>query len=582
MTDPVTKESEVKIISNIDKKSITINKFKGIDCRTEKSDPVGSAFVKNFRFKHDGSLQKREGYTRLATVPGTIRAVWTGLIDGSQRCYVLSGNQIYEISKSGELTSIATANTDTGDADFFCYHGQLYIIDKEGFCAVGNGRLSHPTGYVPLVGNMWYDGQVGEIYQPRNILTSKARYTYVMGENDNQLIYFDQPIQSLDSAYINGEKVADDMFYLLGDTVATVYPLKNHDRLTVTVTYQPKTDAALGVHSCTHATVFGGASNSRPFFWGNENYPATMYSCSHVSESDLAECLSLFPQSDYFYIPYGSSFTVGDGQFPIKAVSRHYDRLLIFTEGGTWMADSTDCAFEKQPVININMNVGVSSNGAATPVENQPCCVGNNAIWRWNSHTDELNDCNAYSISDPILSYLPSSFFKDATVFADTSRRELLFTSSVASGNVWVYSIENDAWSCFENIYATKFLNLFGNVGFYRAYTDQSYLYYFSKYTYTDMGQEIVATYETNALNPDCEPPFRLSDVYVNYSEGAVDLTVDTDAHTSKLSVKLPTSEMPYPHRIRAVTGRAKSLKLRITAGGTRRQSLHSVGIKVK
>ena len=73
----MTKESEVKIISNIDKKSITIRKFKGIDRRTENSDPLGSSDVVNFRFKHDGSLEKREGITRLTSITGTVRAVWT-------------------------------------------------------------------------------------------------------------------------------------------------------------------------------------------------------------------------------------------------------------------------------------------------------------------------------------------------------------------------------------------------------------------------------------------------------------------------------------------------------------------------
>lgn len=578
----MTKESEVKIISNIDKKSININKFKGIDCKTEKSDPTGSAFVKNFRFMHDGSLEKREGYAQLTTVPGIIRAVWTGFLDGAQRCYVLADNKIYEIFPAGNMRTVTTANTNVGEADFFYYRGELYLMDGSGICIIKNDHITYPTGYVPLVANMWFNGQVGEIYQPRNIMTDKARYSYVMGDDDYKLVFFDQPIQSIDSVYINGEKISSDLYFLVGETVASIYPLQSCDRLTVTVTYPPKTDKAVGAYTCTHATVFGGANNSRPFFWGNESNPSTMYSCGYVSESDLEGSQSLFPQSDYFYIPCDSAFTVGDGQFPIRAVSRHYDRLLIFTEGGTWMADSTDCSFEKQPLININMNVGVSSNGAATPIENQPCCVGNTAIWRWNSHTDELNDCNAYSISDPIIKYLPSDFFKDAHVFADRHRRELLFTSSSTSGTVWTYSIGSDAWSCFEGIYAEKFFDLFGGVGFFYSSGSKSHVYYFTKDAYTDMGKEITATYESNALNTASAPPFRLSDVCVNYSGGAIKVSVDTDAHSDKFCASLPISEAPYQRSFRANTGRAASLKLKITADGTRRQTLHSIGIKVK
>ena len=582
MTDPVTKESEVKIISNIDKKSITIDQFKGIDCRTENSDATGSSSVKNFRFKYDGSLQKREGYKKLTSVPGMIRAVWTGFLDGAQRCYVLADNKIYEIFETGDIRTVTTANSLTGDADFFYYRGDLFLIDGKGIWILREDDLTQPTGYVPLVGNMWFDGEVGDVYQPRNLLTNKARYSYVMGENDYKLIFFDQPVQSLDSVYINGKKIAEDQYYMIGDTAAGIYPLQSYDRLVVTVTYPPQTNIRTTVFECTHATVFGGANNSRPFFWGNPLAPCHMFTCDYVSDTDLDECLAILPTSDAFYMPFRSVFTVGDGQFPVRAVSRHYDRLLIFTEGGTWMADSTDCSFEAQPLININMNVGVSSNRAATPVENQPCCVGNNAIWRWNSHTDELNDCNAYSISDPITPYLPAEFFKDATVFADTSRRELLFTSSSIAGTVWVYSIEKDAWSYFDGIYADKFFNLFGKVGFYNYSDNQSHFYFFDPSAYTDMGKEIVATYESNTIYSEMGLPFRLSDVYVKYSGGAVDLTVDTDSHTAKLSANLSALKKPYQNRFRAGTGRTRSLKLKITANGTERQTLHSVGIETK
>ena len=132
MTDPVTKESEVKIISNIDKKNITIRKFKGIDHRTKNSDPTGSADVVNFRFKHDGSLEKREGVASLASITGTVRAIWTGNIRGAERCFFLASKKIYEIDKNGTVTPIANANTSSGNAEIFFYKGQLYLIDGSG------------------------------------------------------------------------------------------------------------------------------------------------------------------------------------------------------------------------------------------------------------------------------------------------------------------------------------------------------------------------------------------------------------------------------------------------------------------
>ena len=574
----------MKIISNIDNKIITIRRFKGMDKRTVKSDPLGSCYIENFRFMYDGSLQKREGYEAVADIPGIIRAVWTGNMGGAQRCYILASNTIYELSENGEKQQIATANTSSGNADFFHYKGQLYLIDGTGIYCVNKGSLSNPWGYVPLVGQLWKDGQVGDIHQPRNLLNDHARYSYIMGGNDSKILYFNEPIQSVDAIYINGVKLDSDTYVFAGDSAIAVRTLDNYDKVTVAVTYPPRSDASIDAYSCTQATVFGGANNSRPFFWGNKEFPATMYSCGYVSDGELSQSKLFYPESDGFYIPENSEFTVGDGQFPVRAVSRHYDRLLIFTEGGAWMANNADCSFESNPLININMNVSVLSDGAAIPIENQPCCIGSNAIWRWNSDTDELNDCNAYSISEPISNYIPEGFYSNGRVFADNARRELLFTGKDMPGTVLVYSIQNNAWSCFRGINADKFFNFFGKIGFCCSSesSDSSTVYRFSKDAYTDAGKEINAYFESNPLNTDSAPPWRLSDIYVSYSEGGVQLSLDTDIRSNYISTKLPDSNELCNSHYRANTGRLNSLRIRVSATGAQRQILHSVGIKVK
>lgn len=574
----MTKESEVKIISNIDKKSITIRKFKGIDRRTENSDPLGSSDVVNFRFKHDGSLEKREGITRLTSITGTVRAVWTGNIQGTERCYLLIDNKIYELSQNGAKTQIAVANTSSGKADLFFFRGHLYLIDGSGIYCIYQNSIAKPCGYVPLVGNRWYDGQVGEIYQPRNLLTDKGRYTYVMGNTNTKILCFNEPVESIDAVYVNGELLSDDMYDFVSDSALSVYPLNNYDTVTVAVTYAQKTDDDIAAYGCTQATVFGGANNSRPFFWGHPSYPAKMYSCGFVSENDLMQSQLIYSDSDTFYISKESEFTVGDGQFPIRAVSRHYDRLIIFTEGGAWMADNADCSFESHPLMNINMNVSVLSDGAAVSIENHPYCIGKDAIWCWTSDTDELNDCNAYSISEPLRGVLPDGFFSTGRIFADHKRRELLFTSKDILGTIWVYSLETASWSRFTGINVDRFFNFFGYVGVIYS----AAISYFFENSFYDVGKEIVAVFESNTLNVNSPPPWRLSDIDVSYSDGSISVTLDTDAAENKLSVQLPSSDQHRRRIFRASTGRSNAFKLKVTAGGAERQTLHSVGIKVK
>jgi len=117
--------------------------------------------------------------------------------------------------------------------------------------------------------------------------------------------------------------------------------------------------------------------------------------------------------------------------------------------------------------MRINSFGGCSSHGAVARTRNDPLSVSERGILRWTANTDTLDDCNAYSISDGIVDLMPESFFKNAVVFEDRSRREVLFADkSDSAGTVYVYGSDTEGWYIYKGIHAEMFFETPEGVGF--------------------------------------------------------------------------------------------------------------------
>ena len=568
-----------KISQTKTKKEIVFEKFEGVDTRGGHKRPTGTSELVNFRVLEDGSLKKREGYRRISELDGELRAVWTGKIEGESRCYLLVGNAVMEMKSDGSLVKAAVAQTSEGDATFFFYQKRLYLIDGTDITYLSSGTLRSPTGYVPLVGKGWKDGEVGKINEPRNILSNKARYNYTIGSDVIGILYFDCKVGEINAVYVNGKEHSKNNYVLFTHGMSvSVSGLKSYDSVDVFVTYAQQDSRLASLKANTGATVFGGANNSRPFLWGNPNNKSVVYSSGYVSESQVFDSQIAFPESDALYFPAGREFSVGDGQYTVRAIGRHYDRMLIFTEGGAWMANDADCAATDVPVMNINTRVGVVSKNAVAEMGNQPCTVASDGIYRWNSDTDELNDFNAYSISEPINYKLPKSFFGEASVWANVSKKEFVFTYPNDEGSVWVYSVDSGAWSKFEGVYAERFFDFFGQAAFIR---DKS-VYVFDEAESTDIGETITATFESNLFDFDTSAPKRLSQIELSCDEGLLEVEIFLDGASRPRAVVILEDMGHKRHVRRMCTPRFAQARVRISAGGEQRQTIHSMKIKTR
>ena len=568
----------MKKISDIkNNKTLSLDPFKGIDTRGRSKDGAGCKELVNFRIKEDGSLERREGFSYVYSLNYEARAVWSGQIDGKDKCFILAGNEVVVLEPDYVSSTVAYTDNYEGDAEFFFYRGRLYLVDGNKIRYLSGNTLTSPSGYAPLVAKGWSGHTIGKINEPRNILSRRARYEYVMGDEIAPILYFDTTLSSVDAIYVNGSLIASDRYDLMPNKwVVSVSGLSPHDTVLVCVTYEEDHPYLEMLSEATHATVFGGVNNSIPYVWGSPDNLSMMFSSRYVSDDDLAEARRVCDDCDELYFPVGYEFVVGDGQYPVRAVSRHYDRLLIFTEGGAWMANDPNCGSKEFPIININTSIGTVSHGAVE-IENQVFTVGKQGIYCWDSNTDELNDCNAHLISAPIQSQLSEKFLKNSIIYANQKQREVL-VASTSSSDVWCYSLASKQWSKFTGLYAQYFFDYFGELGYAKEYS----VYCLYSWQHEDGGSEITTRMTTDLMDFGSAEKKQIEGIEVALEGG--NWTVELYADNEKSpSVTAKFNGSGYRRESRRIhMRRFKALKVKIIADGYEKCTMYSLKIKIR
>ncbi len=466
--------------SNVKKTiKLTFDGSGGIDTRMSHGRSPSPTSITNFRIMPDGSLKKRCGYKKILSTTNGIRAIWSGMINSRFVCFMLAGDYVYKVDvETGKFSTYNRIETTSGKAQFFYFRDDLYLVDGAYIYQVTEGSATIPTGYVPLFGKDWPTGIAGEIHEPLNVLHTRARITYKAGSNPTPYLPTLYPVESIQAVYKNGVLLSSSAYTNdASNKLISLKSISSGDSFEVNLTFvEEDTPPKYKLLSCVSAAIFGGINNSRLFLW-NGSKSNTIYASSYVSNDSVEISNKRYPGSGHLYFRRGDEFVVGDGRYKVMAIARHYDRLLIFTEGDTWMADSSACGIEDFPVMNINTGVGCYSYNGVLTVEDGPISVGKDGIYRWTADTDELNESNAYNISDPIRSHLTPEFFKYSVVFYDRVRKEIWFHEEERDGFVWIYNLQHKAWTNFCGIFATNFFDADGNIGF----TDRYAVYVFDE-----------------------------------------------------------------------------------------------------
>ncbi len=450
---------------------INYNGFSGIDTRLCCTGRENLIDVENFRILSDGSLSKRSGYAPLYSAPSDIRAIKSGYVCGEYFCYLLSGSSVYSLDvKNKSARLLGTVSSSSGKAEIFHYRNSFYILDGESLYKITAASVTPTVGYVPLYGKDWGTTFAGEVNEAPNLINGMIRITYTVPADYTAIFPVGRRISSVVYVRKNGNALSAESYSVDNLFNAVIIPgVVEGDEVSLCVTLDLEEEKTR-ILSSQCASVFGGIEQSRLFLWGGEE-KNKMYINRSVSSEQLCSAEIDMPMCGELYFPEGESFIVGDGQSSIRAVCRHYSRMLIFTESDVWMADTDVTGSEPFPAMSINASGGCALAASVTKIGNDPVSISKQGILRWSAETDEFNECNAICISDEINEKLTQDFARDAIAFADIYRGELWFHSKLCGKNVWIYNIRRGAWVRFADICADSFFDADGEVGFVNGNT---------------------------------------------------------------------------------------------------------------
>lgn len=569
------------------KSSLSFRGFRGVDGRACQSDPPSAARLVNFFLRSDGSLEKRCGYRPFFDVGSPIRAIWMGTIQGEFCGYALLGETLYSINFStSALTPLSIVDTLEGDACIFFYRGDLYLLDSTGFYLWKDGSLSRPLGYVPLVGKDWANNEIGPVYEPKNLLNPHGRISYLITDPPSIFLCANDKIKSVQAVYINGVPLSADSYTLDTDfNTVNVPNLVAGDRVVVHMTFDVDYSALLEeLYSSLQVTSFGDAKSDRLFLWGGPQ-GNTVFCSSFVSEHQLKESKKHFPQSNELYFPEGFQFRVGSNPCNLLGAVRHFDRLLLLTDGETWMANSSSSGMEDFPVLCVNPQLGCSSLGGVTLAGNDPVSVDRSGIWLWSGDTEALNYQNARCLSREIEGFLSEEALSTASLLYDRNR-DALWVLLPSRSEVWVHSFSPGGWSQFTGIEADRLVELDGAVGFLRG----SVFYVFDPECKQDQNEdgevrEILAEYESNLLDFDSPSLKNLAAVVLrgDLDGGSILLTFSGNGLPAQsLTLTEPNGATHSILRKRWSSGRFLYGAIGLIAAGEQRQVIHSLSLNLR
>ena len=565
------------------KTSAVFAPFTGIDARNPHQGTARTANLVNFRLTKDGALVKREGFHRFAYLSEKIRAVWTGKLFGEVQTILLAGASVVRLQIStGATTVIGTLPSSTQTKlQFFFYRDRLYLLGDDRIYEINQSAVTPIEAYIPLIGKDWPTSAVGSIYQPRNLLTRRARIHYLAPASPSIFLRTAYAVESIQAVYVNDVLQPSSDYSYDNTTLSIILAgLKQGDRVRVHLTYAASSEEsdAEDLLSCTRAEIFGETENNRIFLW-NGTKKNTFYPSRYVSEEELNGSKLSVSSSVPLYFPEHTARVLGDGQHNVTGFVRQYDRLLIFTETEAYMTNAELLSADQFSARPINPMVGCSTIGACIVADNAPFTVSQGRLYCWTSDTDEYSQCNAYDISEPVRTAVEQYVFEYANLFFYQDKREIFLYSQQWADSLWIYQLDTHTWYRFSNIKADYFFEAKGKLFFCLG----NYIYDFSEQYYEDIHsasetKEIVAKFESHLLEyGTCEQKhFSRLTLRADSDGGVVKIqlfgngiaTIQRILYTDD-----PHSNLSY----RLWSGRFQHATIAITAGGVARQTIHSL-----
>jgi len=465
----------------------TINVFLGLnesaDGNTELKLGEASKML-NFRVTDRGKLKKMEGYAPLfpSLGAGIIQGQWHGEVGGTYQHLFAHGGNVYK-RIAGVNTIIGTlANAQTF---FFFFQNKVYILNGSEYKSWDGTTFGDVAGYRPLIAIGTPPAGGGTLYEEINNLTGAKHQTFSPDGTATAFQVAETNVTSFDFVKVTGALKTLGTDYTIslstGKITFTTAPLTGTPD-NVDIGWTKGTGTRENVFKNTFAMLYGGGVDSRVLMWGNTTVKNRFCYSALASGALSAE-----------YFPASNFSDVGSDQHAITDIARQYDRLIIYTEVGSYHSNyDTTTLSNTQVVVNfpiyeLNSVKGNVAPGQVQLINNDPFSIFE-GIYKWTS-TLVRDERNAVYISKRVQPSLDGVDLTKAITFDYEQNGEYWL---VVGSTAWIYNYRVDAWYQRENVPASNFLEIDGVLYFGTAGTIMK----FDPLTLTDNGVAITSQWE--------------------------------------------------------------------------------------
>lgn len=452
---------------------VDLSSFGGLDRSGPLCGGKNCFELRNMRLTASGKLVRREGYAPLATLNALVRGVYSLSRNDANELYAVAGDQVYFLSLQGQPRLLGSIGTQEGEVHFFRCDRKLLLLDGKGIWVLRPSGIEPIQPYIPLYGKDWGQVDQNTVHEKPSLLCNKVRVRFRPTLVTSTHYMGNLPVISVEQVYVDGVRYERSFSY---DADKHQLSLTNGYGPDVVVEAIVTIDESfcgdrMALMGATGVASVGNAEAEKLLFYGGTVPRGSVYVSHPIEYDEYALVERIQPDTCALYLTASDTLTLGDGMCAVTGACRHFDRSLVFTDGMTWMTNGEESENDKLQLIPVNTTMGCSGEGAYTVVGNEPITVMGRRVLRWNSKTDERNECNAEVISREIEPLLNAEFGKRVRVFADAQRGEVWFYMPGKQGRILIRNEHGDSWTSFDGFVPEGMFSFDERIGFFAGQT---------------------------------------------------------------------------------------------------------------
>lgn len=403
-----------------------------------------SPLMKNLSITPSYTLIQRDGWEVVSPTSGVGRGIYIG---NRETVWIVS-DQVWMKNSAGECM-IGLLETAEGEVCIFPFDSKLYFLDGRRIKVWDGAVFSDIAPYVPLIAVSCDHSGAGVSFESVNLLTGSKRQSFTPDGAHTSFQLAEKELSSVDSVKLFGEAVSKTKYEVdleKGIVAFDSAPDSNYPNC-LEIAYTKDNADSGAVHRMRRAVAYGGDNDTRVFLWGDSENP------SHIRYSGVYNGMSgmeYFPELNFNRIGSGDRLT---------SVIRHYDGLMLFTEGeafrcsGEVKTNENGAEYTVYPVKTVSSEVGCGAVGFARLIDNMPITLDSSGLYRWSSSTIR-DERNANEIGERIREGLKVLGVDGVRSFDRASTSELYIWRG---SDVYVYNYALDVFYYYEGFDAMMF-----------------------------------------------------------------------------------------------------------------------------